>query len=255
MDCGVLFCYQGCFLGNLILEWNDLIWCGEGCVVIEWLYVMNNFLEFIGWLCLVFCESLCVFGINQLLVMIKQVEVFIIDEVFVKGWVELELLECFIGKMVVVVGLGFVGFVVVQQLMCVGYIVVVFECDDWIGGLFCYGIFDFKMEKVQLELCFCQMQEEGMCFCVGVEIGKDIFWFDLCVCYDVVVIVMGLIVLWDFLIFGCDLDGVYFVMEYLVEFNYVVVGDKVFDQIMVEGKYVIVIGGGDIGVDCIGMVY
>ena len=255
MDCGVPFCHSGCPLGNLIPEWNDLTWRGEGRAAIDRLHATNNFPEFTGRLCPAPCESSCVLGINQPAVTIKQIEVSIIDEAFAKGWVEPQPPARLTGKTVAVVGSGPAGLAAAQQLTRAGHTVAVFERDDRIGGLLRYGIPDFKMEKGQLESRLRQMQEEGTRFRAGVEIGKDISWPDLRARYDAVVIATGSTVPRDLAIPGRDLDGVHFAMEYLVESNHAVAGDKVFDQISAEGKHVIVIGGGDTGADCIGTAH
>ena len=255
MDCGVPFCHSGCPLGNLIPEWNDLTWRGEGRAAIDRLHATNNFPEFTGRLCPAPCESSCVLGINQPAVTIKQIEVSIIDEAFAKGWVEPQPPARLTGKTVAVVGSGPAGLAAAQQLTRAGHTVAVFERDDRIGGLLRYGIPDFKMEKGQLESRLRQMQEEGTRFRAGVEIGKDISWPDLRARYDAVVIATGSTVPRDLAIPGRDLDGVHFAMEYLVESNHAVAGDKVTDQISAEGKHVIVIGGGDTGADCIGTAH
>ncbi len=174
MDCGVPFCHSGCPLGNLIPEWNDLTWRGEGRAAIDRLHATNNFPEFTGRLCPAPCESACVLGINQPPVTIKQIEVSIIDEAFAKGWVEPQPPARLTGKTVAVVGSGPAGLAAAQQLTRAGHTVAVFERDDRIGGLLRYGIPDFKMEKGQLESRLRQMQEEGTRFRAGVEIGKDI---------------------------------------------------------------------------------
>ncbi len=255
MDCGVPFCHSGCPLGNLIPEWNDLTWRGEGRAAIERLHATNNFPEFTGRLCPAPCESSCVLGINQPAVTIKQIEVSIIDEAFAKGWVEPEPPERLTGKTVAVVGSGPAGLAAAQQLTRAGHTVAVFERDDRIGGLLRYGIPDFKMEKGQLESRLRQMQEEGTRFRAGVEIGRDISWSDLRARYDAVVIATGSTVPRDLAIPGRDLHGVHFAMEYLVESNHAVAGDVVPDQITAEGKHVVVIGGGDTGADCIGTAH
>lgn len=267
MDCGILFCNNGCLVNNIILDFNDFVYCQDWQQVIEVLYLINNFLEFMGCICLVLCEVVCMFGINNDLVGIKLIEYVIIDKVWVEGWVKLLLVEYKMGKKVVVVGLGFVGFVVVQQFVCVGYDVMVFEKNDCIGGLLCYGIFDFKFEKWLIDCCMCQMEVEGVMFCISVFIGKELL-FELIGSFvkeiilldmlkeefDVVVIVGGLEMLCDLLVLGCEFVGVYFVMDFLLQQNCVNVGDKFVDQLFVKGKYVIVIGGGDMGLDCVGML-
>jgi len=255
MDCGIPFCHKGCPLGNLIPEWNDLMWRGEGRAAIERLHATNNFPEFTGRLCPAPCESACVLGINQPAVTIKQVEVSIIDEAFANGWVEPEPPGRLTGKTVAVVGSGPAGLAAAQQLTRAGHTVAVFERDDRIGGLLRYGIPDFKMEKRHLESRLRQMQDEGTRFRAGVEIGKDISWSDLRNRYDAVVIATGATVPRDLSIPGRDYDGVHFAMEYLVESNKATAGDQVPHQITAEGKHVVVIGGGDTGADCIGTAH
>lgn len=255
MDCGIPFCHKGCPLGNLIPEWNDLMWRGEGRAAIERLHATNNFPEFTGRLCPAPCESSCVLGINQPAVTIKQIEVATIDDAFAKGWVEPEPPARLTGKTVAVVGSGPAGLAAAQQLTRAGHTVAVFERDDRIGGLLRYGIPDFKMEKRHLEARLRQMQDEGTRFRAGVEIGVDITWDELRARYDAVVVATGATAPRDIPIPGRDLDGVHFAMEYLVESNKAVAGDQVPNQIHAEGKHVIVIGGGDTGADCIGTAH
>lgn len=255
MDCGIPFCHQGCPLGNLIPEWNDLMWRGEGRTAIERLHATNNFPEFTGRLCPAPCESACVLGINQPPVTIKQIEVSTIDEAFANGWVEAKPPARLTGKTVAVVGSGPAGLAAAQQLTRAGHTVAVYERDDRIGGLLRYGIPDFKMEKSHLESRLRQMQEEGTRFRAGVEIGKDITWSDLRARYDAVVVATGATVPRDLSIPGRGLAGVHFAMEYLVESNKAVAGDQVPNQITAEGKHVVVIGGGDTGADCIGTAH
>ena len=255
MDCGIPFCHQGCPLGNLIPEWNDLIYRGDGRAAIERLHATNNFPEFTGRLCPAPCESACVLGINQPPVTIKQIEVSTIDEAFANGWVEPKAPSRLTGKTVAVVGSGPAGLAAAQQLTRAGHTVAVYERDDRIGGLLRYGIPDFKMEKRHLEARLRQMQDEGTRFRAGVTIGVDISWSDLRSRYDAVVIATGATVPRDLPIPGRDLAGVHFAMEYLVESNKAVAGDQVANQISAEGKHVVVIGGGDTGADCIGTAH
>ncbi|WP_157156111.1 glutamate synthase subunit beta [Diaminobutyricimonas sp. LJ205] len=255
MDCGVPFCHQGCPLGNLIPEWNDLMYRGEGREAIERLHATNNFPEFTGRLCPAPCEASCVLGINQPPVTIKQVEVSIIDQAFQNGWVTPHPPERLTGKTVAVVGSGPAGLAAAQQLTRAGHTVAVFERDDRIGGLLRYGIPDFKMEKKQIEARLTQMQAEGTRFRAGVEIGVDISWADLKQRYDAVVVATGSTVPRDLPIPGRDLLGVHFAMDYLVAQNKVIAGDDVVDQISAEGKHVVVLGGGDTGADCIGTAH
>jgi glutamate synthase (NADPH/NADH) small chain len=255
MDCGVPFCHQGCPLGNLIPEWNDLTWRGEGRQAIERLHATNNFPEFTGRLCPAPCESSCVLGINQPPVTIKQVEVSIIDEAYQQGWVTPHPPERLTGKTVAVVGSGPAGLAAAQQLTRAGHTVAVYERDDRIGGLLRYGIPDFKMEKRQIDARLAQMQAEGTRFRAGVEIGRDITWDDLKSRYDAVVVATGATVPRELAIPGRDLEGVHFAMEYLVQQNRAGAGTVVDNQVTAEGKHVVVIGGGDTGADCIGTAH
>ncbi|NYD66253.1 glutamate synthase subunit beta [Agromyces atrinae] len=255
MDCGIPFCHQGCPLGNLIPEWNDLMWRGEGRAAIERLHATNNFPEFTGRLCPAPCESACVLGINQPAVTIKQVEVSIIDQAFQNGWVQPQPPGRLTGKTVAVVGSGPAGLAAAQQLTRAGHTVAVYERDDRIGGLIRYGIPDFKMEKKQLDQRLAQMTAEGTRFRAGVNIGVDITWDQLRERYDAVVVATGAVVPRDLPIPGRDLSGVHFAMEYLVEGNRVQAGDTVENQITAEGKHVVVLGGGDTGADCIGTAH
>src|SRR5215218_7946399 len=255
MDCGIPFCHQGCPLGNLIPEWNDLTWRGEGRQAIERLHATNNFPEFTGTLCPAPCEASCVLGINQPAVTIKQVEVSIIDQAWANGWVTPHPPERLTGKTVAVVGSGPAGLAAAQQLTRAGHTVAVYERDDRIGGLLRYGIPDFKMEKKHVELRLAQMQAEGTRFRAGVEIGVDISWSDLKARYDAVIIATGATVPRDLAIPGRDLLGIHFAMDYLVQQNKVGAGDVVPEQITAEGKHVVVLGGGDTGADCIGTAH
>jgi glutamate synthase (NADPH/NADH) small chain len=255
MDCGIPFCHQGCPLGNLIPEWNDLTWRGEGSQAIERLHETNNFPEFTGRLCPAPCESSCVLGINQPAVTIKQIEVSIIDQAFANGLVTPHPPERLTGKTVAVVGSGPAGLAAAQQLTRAGHTVAVYERDDRIGGLLRYGIPDFKMEKKHIEARLAQMHAEGTRFRAGIEIGVDITWDDLKSRYDAVVIATGAMVPRDLPIPGRDLLGVHFAMEYLTQANRVGAGDSVPDQITAEGKHVVVLGGGDTGADCIGTAH
>jgi glutamate synthase (NADPH/NADH) small chain len=255
MDCGIPFCHQGCPLGNLIPEWNDLVRRGEGEQAIERLHATNNFPEFTGRLCPAPCESSCVLGINQPAVTIKQVEVSIIDQAFENGWVEPQTPERLTGKTVAVVGSGPAGLAAAQQLTRAGHTVAVFERDDRIGGLLRYGIPDFKMEKHHIDTRLAQMKAEGTRFRAGIEIGVDIAWNDLRARYDAVVVATGATVPRDLPIPGRDLNGVHFAMNYLVQSNRVGAGDTVDDQVVASGKHVVVLGGGDTGADCIGTAH
>ena len=174
MDCGIPFCHQGCPLGNLIPEWNDLTHRGRGREAIDRLHATNNFPEFTGRICPAPCEDSCVLGINQPAVTIKEIEVSIIDNAFDQGYVTPQVPERLTGKTIAIVGSGPAGLAAAQQLTRAGHTVAVFERDDRIGGLLRYGIPDFKMEKIHLERRISQMEAEGTRFRTGVNIGVDI---------------------------------------------------------------------------------
>ena len=252
MDCGVPFCHQGCPLGNLIPEWNDLTWHNQGKAAIERLHQTNNFPEFTGRLCPAPCESACVLGINQPAVTIKEIEVSIIDQAFDNGWVAPHAPDRMTGKTVAVVGSGPAGLAAAQQLARAGHTVAVYERDDRIGGLLRYGIPDFKMEKHHIDRRLAQMEAEGVRFRAGVNIGVDLSWDELSRRYDAVLVATGATKPRDLNIPGRDLDGVHFAMDYLTQSNRTVAGDSVEGQISAAGKHVIVLGGGDTGADCIG---
>lgn len=252
MDCGIPFCHQGCPLGNLIPEWNDLTWRDQGEQAIERLHATNNFPEFTGRLCPAPCESSCVLGINQPAVTIKEIEVSIIDKAFDNNWVKPHAPERLTGKTVAVVGSGPAGLAAAQQLTRAGHTVAVYERDDKIGGLLRYGIPDFKMEKHHIDRRIAQMQAEGTRFRPGVTIGVDITWDDLRSRYDAVIVATGATKPRDIKIPGRELAGVHFAMDYLVQANRVVAGELVAEQISADGKHVVILGGGDTGADCLG---
>ena len=255
MDCGVPFCHQGCPLGNLIPEWNDLVRRGDGKGAIERLHETNNFPEFTGRLCPAPCESSCVLGINQPPVTIKNIEVSIIDTAWENGWVQPIPPDRLSGKTVAVVGSGPAGLAAAQQLTRVGHTVAVFERDDRIGGLLRYGIPDFKMEKHHLDQRLAQMQAEGTRFRAGVEIGVDITWEEINERYDAVVVATGASVPRELDIPGRDLLGIHHAMDYLTPSNHVQAGDVVESLITAEGKHVVILGGGDTGADCLGTAH
>jgi len=252
MDCGVPFCHQGCPLGNLIPEWNDLTWRDQGKAASERLHQTNNFPEFTGRLCPAPCESSCVLGINQPAVTIKEIEVSIIDQAFDKGFVTPHAPERMTGKTVAVVGSGPAGLAAAQQLARAGHTVAVYERDDRIGGLLRYGIPDFKMEKRHIDRRLTQLEAEGVRFRAGVNIGVDITWEELRSRYDAVLVATGATKPRDLGVAGRELEGVHYAMDYLTQSNQVVAGDSIEGQITAAGKHVIVLGGGDTGADCIG---
>jgi glutamate synthase (NADPH) small chain len=257
MDCGIPFCHQGCPLGNLIPEWNDLVWRDDWREAIERLHATNNFPEFTGRLCPAPCETACVLGINQDPVTIKQVEVEIVDRAWDEGWITPQVPERLSGKTVAVVGSGPAGLAAAQQLTRAGHTVVVFERADRIGGLLRYGIPEFKMEKRHLDLRLAQMRDEGTRFRPGVDVGTDITAEQLRKKYDVVVLAGGATASRDLPVPGRELDGIHAAMEYLPWSNRVQEGDPVLDDagqppITALGKDVVIIGGGDTGADCLG---
>jgi len=252
MDCGIPFCHQGCPLGNLIPEWNDLARQGQWSDAIERLHATNNFPEFTGRICPAPCESACVLGISQPPVTIKNIEVAIVDEAFARGLVAPQIPQRLTGFTVAVVGSGPAGLAAAQQLTRAGHTVAVYERDDAIGGLMRYGVPDFKLEKAHIDRRLEQMRAEGTRFRPGIEIGSDVSWVDLRARYDAVVIATGAAVPRDLALPGRELDGVHFAMEYLHQSNAATAGREVSGQILATGKHVIIIGGGDTGSDCLG---
>ncbi|EID09486.1 glutamate synthase subunit beta [Mycolicibacterium phlei] len=260
MDCGIPFCHNGCPLGNLIPEWNDLVRTGRWRDAIERLHATNNFPEFTGRLCPAPCEGSCVLGINQDPVTIKQVEVEIIDNAFAEGWVVPKPPTVKTGKKVAVVGSGPAGLAAAQQLTRAGHTVTVFERDDRIGGLLRYGIPEFKMEKRHIDRRLEQMAAEGTEFRTGVNVGVDITARQLRQDFDAVVLAGGATVRRDLPIPGRELDGIHQAMEYLPLANRVQLGDPITDAdgqppITAKGKKVVIIGGGDTGADCLGTAH
>ena len=252
MDCGIPFCNQGCPLGNLIPDWNDLVYRDEWQAAIERLHATNNFPEFTGRLCPAPCEAACVLGINQPPVTIKLSEVSIIDRAFAEGWVTPVLPTRTTDRRVAVVGSGPAGLAAAQQLTRAGHTVVVFERDDRPGGLLRYGIPEFKMEKAVLDRRLDQMRAEGTEFRCGVEVGVHVTADELRSEFDAVVLAGGATVRRDLPIAGRELAGVHQAMEYLPLANKVQEGDLDEPWITAEGKRVVIIGGGDTGADCLG---
>ncbi len=260
MDCGIPFCHNGCPLGNLIPEWNDLVRNDRWRDAIERLHATNNFPEFTGRLCPAPCEGSCVLGINQDPVTIKQVEVEIIDNAFDAGWVVPLPPDKLTDKKVAVIGSGPAGLAAAQQLTRAGHSVTVFERDDRIGGLLRYGIPEFKMEKRHIDRRIEQMAAEGTQFRAGVNVGVDITAEELRAEFDAVVLAGGATAWRDLPIPGRELDGIHQAMEFLPWSNRVQQGDPVTDDdglppIHAHGKKVIIIGGGDTGADCLGTVH
>ena len=252
MDCGIPFCHNGCPLGNLIPEWNDLIWRGEWQPALERLHATNNFPEFTGRLCPAPCETACVVGINRDPVTIKNVEVAVIDKAWDDSRVVPQQPPWHTAKTVAVVGSGPSGLAAAQQLTRAGHTVVVYERADAIGGLLRYGIPEFKMEKSVLNRRLKQMVLEGTQFKPNTTIGVDITGTELRERYEAVVLAIGSTVPRDLPVPGRELRGVHQAMDFLSQANRVAVGETVTDQITASGKDVVIIGGGDTGADCLG---
>jgi len=257
MDCGIPFCHQGCPLGNLIPDWNDLVYRDRWREAIDRLHATNNFPEFTGRLCPAPCEGSCVLGINDDPVTIKQVEVGIIEHAFDRGWVAAEAPEVRTGKKVAVVGSGPAGLAAAEQLNRAGHTVTVFEKSDRVGGLLRYGIPEFKMEKRFLERRLRLMEASGIGFKTGINVGASLPVERLRKEFDAIVLAGGAEWPRDLPIPGRNLDGIHFAMDYLTLQNHRSEGDTVpeRDFISAQDKSVVIIGGGDTGADCLGTVH
>jgi len=267
MDCGIPMCHAGCPLANLIPDWNDRVYRGEWKQAIDFLHATNNFPEFTGRVCPAPCEEACVLGINEPPVTIKNIELFIIEEAFRRGYVHAQPPQTRTGKKVAVVGSGPAGLACADQLNRAGHHVIVFERADRIGGLLRYGIPDFKLEKSTIDRRLKLMQQEGIVFKTSVNVGFDIKAEELQKQHDAIVLCGGATKSRDLLVPGRELDGIHFAMEYLPQQNKRVAGDASAYQnhdengwwfnnqtkdILARNKHVIVIGGGDTGSDCVG---
>jgi glutamate synthase (NADPH/NADH) small chain len=264
MDCGTPFCMTGCPVNNIIPDWNHLVYSGNYREALETLHSTNNFPEFTGRICPAPCESACVLAINNDAVGIKSIEHFIIDKGWKNGWVLPQPAAFKTGKKVAVVGSGPAGLAAAQQLARVGHDVTVFEKNDRIGGLLRYGIPGFKMEKSHIDRRIEQMQAEGVQFRTSVLIGEDfpsniINWTKKAISpkqldqnFDAIILAGGAELPRDLPVPGRELKGIHFAMEFLPQQNQVDAGDKLNNQIMANGKHVVVIGGGDTGSDCVG---
>jgi glutamate synthase (NADPH/NADH) small chain len=259
MDCGVPFCMTGCPLGNLIPEWNDLVFRGRWQEALQVLHATNNFPEFTGRVCPAPCENSCVLGINEPPVTIKLHEVSIVDKGFAMGWIKPEPPPVRSGKKVAVIGAGPAGLACAQQLNRAGHTVTVFEKHDRAGGLLMYGIPHYKLRKEKVQRRVDLLVAEGIEFRYKVDVGVDITWEQLKGGYDAVVISTGAELGRDLPMPGRELDGVHFAMEFLPQSNRANWGDADVaalhpkkQRIHAKGRKVIVIGGGDTGSDCIG---
>jgi len=252
MDCGIPFCNNGCPLGNLIPDWNDLIYREKWREASERLHATNNFPEFTGRLCPAPCESACVLGINEPPVTIKQVEVNIVDRAWAEGWIMPILPDQLSGQRVAIIGSGPAGLAAAQQLTRAGHDVSVFEREDRIGGLLRYGIPSFKMEKKYLDQRLAQMEAEGTQFVLNTTVGTDLLVSELFKDFNAVILAIGATQWRDLQIPGRDASGILQAMEYLPEANRVEQGDLDVPAVTAKGKNVVIIGGGDTGADCLG---
>ncbi len=253
MDCGIPFCHQGCPLGNLIPDWNDLVYRDQWQDAIDRLHATNNFPEFTGTLCPAPCEGSCVLGINDDPVTIKAVELAIIDHAWEKGWIVPEVAQIKTGKKVAVIGSGPAGLAAAQQLARAGHDVTVFERADRIGGLMRYGIPEFKMEKKRLDRRLEQMEAEGVSFKTNAHVGENISVDDLRADFDALLLTGGACAARDLPVPGRELKGIHQAMEYLPMQNRICEGDAKPDNFIdAKDKHVVIIGGGDTGADCLG---
>ncbi len=254
MDCGIPFCHQGCPLGNLIPDWNDLVYRGQWQEAIDRLHATNNFPDFTGTLCPAPCEGACVLGINDDPVTIKAIELAIIDRAFQEGWIKPEPPKVLTGRKVAIVGSGPAGLAAAQQLRRAGHEVTVFERDDRIGGLLRYGIPEFKMEKKVLDRRLDQMKAEGVVFRANAHVGVNVPVEELKKNFDAILLAGGACAPRDLKVPGRELQGVHFAMEYLTQSNRRCEGDNVTaeQEISAKGRHVVIIGGGDTGADCLG---
>jgi glutamate synthase (NADPH/NADH) small chain len=251
MECGVPFCHSGCPLGNLIPDWNDLVYRDRWEEAIRELHRTNNFPEFTGRLCPAPCEAACVLEINEGdAVSIKQVELAIVNRAWDEGWIQPRPAVTRTGRSIAVIGSGPAGLACAQQLARAGETVVVYERDEAAGGLVRFGVPEFKIEKRLVERRVDQLRAEGVEFRFGVDVGVDVDPDELRATHDAVVIAAGARVPRDLPVPGRELDGVHFAMEYLYDRARIIAGTQE-EGITAAGRHVIVIGGGDTGADCV----
>ncbi len=256
MDCGIPFCHQGCPLGNVIPDFNDLVFENRWREALEVLLATNNFPEFTGRICPAPCEAACVLSINQEPVAIKQVEVSIIDRAFQEGWIVPRPPQQRTDKSIAIIGSGPAGMACAEQLNRAGHTVTVFDKSDRAGGLLIYGIPDFKMDKSILQRRLDLMTAEGILWRLNTHVGVDITIEDLQTEFDVIVLATGAEQPRDLNVPGRELDGVHYAMDYLTQQNRRNLADDLshyYDhEILATGKTVVIIGGGDTGSDCLG---
>ncbi|GGS04560.1 glutamate synthase subunit beta [Deinococcus sedimenti] len=265
MDCGIPFCNNGCPVGNIIPDFNNLVYQDDWRSALDTLHSTNNFPEFTGRICPAPCEAACTLNINGDAVGIKSIELSIIERGWQEGWVTPQPPAVKTGKKVAVIGSGPAGLAAAQQLARAGHDVTVFEKNDRVGGLMRYGIPDFKMDKHHIDRRVEQMQAEGVTFRTGTLVGawpdasrvtnlskKTVTPDELNAEFDAVLLAGGAEQPRDLPAPGRDLDGIHFAMEFLPQQNRVNAGDKLKKQLRADGKHVIVIGGGDTGSDCVG---
>ena len=257
MDCAVPFCHMGCPLGNVIPEFNHHVYKGEWEKALKVLLSTNNFPEFTGRICPAPCEASCVLSINSDPVTIEYIEKEISDRGFEQGWIKPEPPATRTGKKVAVVGSGPSGLAAAQQLNRAGHKVTVLERADYIGGLLMLGIPDFKLDKTVVKRRVALMEQEGIQFQTGVNVGVNFSVDELLSNYDAICLTGGSTEARDLPVPGRDLDGVHFAMEYLPQQNRRLQGVDPYptDAITAEGKRVVILGGGDTGADCLGTAH
>ena len=254
MNCAVPFCHTGCPLGNIIPDWNDLVYRGRWKEALDSLLSTNNFPEFTGRICPAPCEVSCVLAINEDPVTIEYIEKAIADRGFQEGWIKAQPPRQRTGKRLAVVGSGPAGLACAQQLNRAGHWVTVFERDNYIGGLLTLGIPDFKLDKAVVRKRVDLMAEEGVEFKTGVHVGVNFPVDELRTKFDAVCLAGGATKSRDLDIPGRKLKGIHLAMDYLPQQNNIIAGESIdpAERITAEGKRVIILGGGDTGADCLG---